>query len=168
MVIFDASVLIDLFNPRLAGPRKQRLDILIEKLGKEKIVVPAPAYIEFLTRADKARQDYHSQIEASNQFRVEPLSKKASVECAILLEAVFTAKQKREVTRTKLKFDWMIVAVAKTLNPSCVYSGDDDIIRGCKHAGLTSMFIDDIVIPPPTPTTGDLFKQQPPEAKAAS
>lgn len=115
MVVFDASVLIDLFNPRLAGPRKQRIDILMGDLGKQKIVIPAPAYIEFLTRAEKAREEYHSRIEASNTFRVEPLSKRASVECAILLEMVFSAKQKREITRAKLKFDWMIVAVAKTL-----------------------------------------------------
>ena len=83
MVVFDASVLIDLFDSRTRGPRRQRIDILIESLGKEKIYIPAPAYIEFLTRADKARQEYQVAIEASDTFRIEPLSKRASVECAI-------------------------------------------------------------------------------------
>lgn len=158
MVCFDASVLIDLFNPRLAGPRRQRIDILMASLGKEKIAIPAPAYIEFLTRADKAREAYHARIETSSNFRVEPLSKRASIECAIILDGVFSAKQKREVTRAKIKFDWMIVAIAKTISPNCVYSCDDDIVRACKHAGLTCVFVDDIVIPPPVPSTADLFE----------
>lgn len=163
MVVFDASVLIDLFNPRLVGSRRQRIDILMEELGTEKILIPAPAYIEFLTRADGARQQYHARIECSNQFRVEPLSIRASVECAILLQDVFTGTQKRNITKTKLKFDWMIVAVAKTINPRCVYACDEDIIKGCKHAGLTSIHIDSIPIPPPSPQT-ELFKPEPPAA----
>ena len=157
MVVFDASVLIDLFDSRSKGPRRQRIDILIESLGKEKIYIPAPAYIEFLTRADKARQNYQEEIEASDTFRIEPLSKRASIECAILLEPIFTAKQKREITKTKLKFDWMIVAIAKTLAPRCVYACDDDVVKGCKHAGLACMHIDEIIIPPPAPETMEMF-----------
>lgn len=156
MVVFDASVLIDLFNPR-PGPRKEKIDHLMANLSKEKIVIPAPAYIEFLTLAGKARQKYHEHIEASSNFRVEPLSKRASVECAILLETIFQAKQKREITKTKLKFDWMIVAIAKMLSPQCVYTCDEDIVKGCTRAGLNSVNINNIEIPPPMPVTGDLF-----------
>jgi predicted nucleic acid-binding protein len=156
MVVFDASVLIDLFNPR-PGPRKEKIDHLMANLSKEKIVIPAPAYIEFLTLAGKARQKYHEHIEASSNFRVEPLSKRASVECAILLEAIFQAKQKRDITKTKLKFDWMIVAIAKTLSPQCVYACDEDIVKGCMIAGLKSVNIDKMQIPQPTPVTGELF-----------
>ncbi len=156
MVCFDASVLIDIFNPLLTGPRKQRIDALMVSLGKEKIVIPAPAYIEFLTRADKAREQYHILIEANKSFKVEPLSKRAAVECAIILDTVFSAKQKKEVTRTKLKFDWMIVAIAKTLSQRCVYTSDTDILNGCKHAGLNCVLVDSILIPPPAPTTMSL------------
>ena len=161
MVCFDASVLIDLFNERLAGPRRQRIDILMAELNKQKITIPAPAYIEFLTRSDKAREAYHAKIESNSNFRVEPLSKRASIECAILLDEVFSAKAKRDVTKTKLKFDWMIVAIAKTIRPTSVYSCDDDIVRGCRHAGLVCVNIDDIVIPPPAPSTMPLFAPLP-------
>lgn len=154
MVVFDASVLIDLFNDGLKGRRKQRIDVLMNELGKETVVIPAPAYIEFLIGANDAKQGYHAHIEADSQFRVEPLSKKASLECAILLQEVFSAKQKRNVPKAKLKFDWMIVAIAKTLNPRCVYACDVDIVKGCKHAGLACINIDEIAIPPPVP---DLF-----------
>ncbi len=157
MVVFDASVMIDLFDPRLKGEAKQRIQILIASLGKEKVVIPAPAYIEFLTRADRAREEYHASIEASSTFRVEPLSTRAAIECAILLDGVFSKKQKTSVTRTKLKFDWMIIAIAKTLAPRLVYSHDDDIVKACKHAGLASVCVSRIVIPPPTPMTPDLF-----------
>jgi len=159
MVFFDTSVLIDLFNDKLSGPRKQRLDIMMATIGKSKVAIPAPAYIEFLTKVDKAREAYLARIESSNVFRVEPLSKRASLECAILLNEVFTKKEKSNVSRTKIKFDWMIVAIAKAGNSSCLYSIDGDIDRACRHAGIRCELVDNIVIPPPGPSTASLFPE---------
>jgi predicted nucleic acid-binding protein len=160
MVFFDTSVLIDLFNEKLAGPRRQQIDILMSQVGRTKISIPAPAYIEFLTRADKARAAYQAKIEGSNIFRVEPLSKKASLECAIILDGVFSKKEKSNISRTKIKFDWMIVAIAKAANSTCVYSIDDDIQRACRHAGIRCELVGDIVIPKPGPSTAPLFPDE--------
>lgn len=157
MVCFDASVLIDLFNDRLAGPRKERMEVLMAKLGKEKVVIPTPAYAEFLTRAATAREAYHTRIESSSTFRVEPFSKRASIECAIMLDQVFSAKEKRMVSKAKIKFDWMIVATAKAVGASCVYTSDQDISRCCKHAALACILIGEIQIPPPEPKTTEMF-----------
>lgn len=154
MVCFDAGVLIDLFNERLSGPRKQRIDILMARLGKEKIAIPAPAYAEFLTRSAAARAAYIQRISSSSAFKVEPFSNRAAIECAIILEGVFTSKQKKELTKTKLKFDWMIVATAKAANATTIYTTDADIVRACAHAKLDCSHMDDIIIPPETP---DLF-----------
>jgi len=153
MVVFDASVLIDIFDPKTKGPRKLRLDLLIKTLDQQgqKIVIPAPAYTEFLVGAASARSDYQSRIENSRVFRVEPYSKKVAMECAILLAAVFTSAQKRAITKTKLKFDWMIAATAKALGAACVYSCDDDIVRCSRHAGVTSTLVDDLPLPPVLP-----------------
>lgn len=51
-VVFDASVLIDLFNKRLTGDRRVRLDHLIKTLSKQrtKVLIPTPALAEFLVR----------------------------------------------------------------------------------------------------------------------
>ena len=40
MVVFDASVLIDLFNPRLKGDRRAKLDYLVETLQKMRATIP--------------------------------------------------------------------------------------------------------------------------------
>jgi len=153
MVCFDATVLIDLFNPRIKGPRKARIDLLVADLEqrRQKVVVPAPAYAEFLIGAADARQAYHARVEASSIFRVEPFGKRASLECAILLGQVFTAKQQKDVTKTKIKFDWMIVAIAKAATAECVYTSDPDIVRCCKHVNLPCISIDSITLPPPPP-----------------
>ena len=154
MVCFDAGVLIDLFNERLSGPRKQRIDLLMTKLGKEKVAIPAPAYAEFLTRSAAARDSYIQRISSSSTFKVEPFSNRAAIECAIILEGIFTSKQKKEISKTKMKFDWMIVATAKAVNASTIYTTDADIVRACTHAKLDCSHVDDIIIPPETP---DLF-----------
>lgn len=159
MVVFDATVLIDLFNPKATGDRRRRLDLLVSTLEKqrEKVVVPAPAYTEFLVGADRARDAYQARIEKSSIFRVEPYSKKVAMECAILLSDVFSKSEKRAVTKTKLKFDWMIVATARALDASCLYTGDDDIVRCSKHAGVTSIRLDDLPLPAVSPQLGFAF-----------
>ena len=57
-VAFDASVLIDLFNPRLKGDRRAKLDHLVAELQKKrtKILIPTPALTELMVRAGKARE----------------------------------------------------------------------------------------------------------------
>ena len=42
MVVFDASVLIDLFNPRLKGDRRAKLDYLVETLQKKRATILIP------------------------------------------------------------------------------------------------------------------------------
>ena len=140
MVVFDATVLIDLFNPNLTGDRRQRLDLLVEVLQKQrqKVAIPAPAYTEFLIGAAGARDGYHARIEKSSIFRVEPYSKRVAIECAILLANVFSKSEKRAITKTKLKFDWMIVATAKALDAS----------------GVTFARLDDLPLPAVSPQLG--------------
>ncbi len=163
MVVFDASVLVDLFNAKLAGGRRLKIDLLVATLEKqkEKVVVPAPAYTEFLIGAGSARSDYQSRIEQSSVFRVEPYSKMVAMECAILLSDVLTSRESRSITKTKFKFDWMIVATAKALGSTCVYAGDKDIMNCCKRAGIRSIHLDDLPTPPVPPQISLPFEAPP-------
>ena len=63
-VVFDASVLIDLFNKKLSGDRRSRLDHLVASLAKQrtKVLIPSPALAEFLVRAGKAKERYLNEI----------------------------------------------------------------------------------------------------------
>ena len=163
MVCFDASVLIDLFDPRPTNVRKQRLDVLVPDLeqSKQKIILPAPAYSEFLIGAGRAREAYHKKIENMSNFFIEPFSKRAAVECAILLADVYSKKEQRGISKTKIKYDWMIVSIAKAINATCMYTSDGDIKRACERIGMQYVMIDSIALPTPNPQ-GDWIKGMPP------
>ena len=149
MVVSDTSVLIDLFNPYLAGERRERLDLLIKtlELAGDRVMVPTPAYAEFLVKAESAKTEYYKRIESSKFFRIEPFSQRAAVQCADLLERAFSVKERRNVTKTKFKFDWMIVAAAKAHAASCIYFIDGDIGRYAKSAGVPAMHVDGLPLP---------------------
>lgn len=57
-VAFDATVLVDFFNRKIAGDRRAKLDDLVAALEKARtpIVIPTPALTELLVRAGKARE----------------------------------------------------------------------------------------------------------------
>lgn len=150
MVVFDTSVLVDLFNVALIGERRERLDLLVNTLEekRERIVVPTPAYTEFLVKAGTAKNAYYQRLEdSSSVFQIEPFSKRAAVECADLLERAFSLKSRREITKTKFKFDWMIVATAKAHGASCLYCIDADIERYAVSAGIVATHIDALPLP---------------------
>jgi hypothetical protein len=150
MVAFDASVLIDLFNPKASGARKARIDLLLETLvaRRQKVMVPAPAYSEFLVGAALARDAYLKRISDSSVFSVGPFDQAAAIGCALLLGKVFTVREQRNITKAKIKFDWMIVAIAKTApGVTHIYSGDADIVRCAIHAGIASVHLDELPLP---------------------
>ena len=153
MVCFDASVLIDLFDTRASNKNRPRLDLLMRDFEQrqEKIGVPAPAYTEFLVGAGNARGAYQTRIENMSRFIIEPFSKRAAMECSILLIEAFSKPDQKNVTKTKFKFDWMIVAAAKAMNATCMYTRDGDIERACKQASLPYVMINALPLPPESP-----------------
>ncbi len=158
MVVFDTSVLVDLFNPNLFGERRERLDLLVKTLEQkgDRVMVPTPAYAEFLVKADSAKSSYYKKIESSKFFRIEPFSQRAAIECAELLERAFALKDRRNVTKTKFKFDWMIVAAAKAHGATCLYHLDGDIGRYATTAGIAAVHVDTLPLPKGTiPLFGD-------------
>ena len=75
MVVFDASVLIDLLNPRTASDRRAKLENLISELqkSKSKIQIPTPALSEFLAGAGKAVIIIIKSYQLRQHFRSFPL-----------------------------------------------------------------------------------------------
>lgn len=151
MVVFDATLLIDLLNPRIKGDRKAKLDHLVTDLGKKrvKILIPTPALAEFLARAGKAREEYYSRFRASTHFKIAPFGEKAAMECALLLDEALSAGDKRAGAKTwaKAKFDWQIVAIARTENATVIYSDDEDVGRIAKRLMIPVIKTDEIPIP---------------------
>lgn len=148
-VVFDASVLIDLFNKRLTGDRRARLDHLVESLKKTrtKVLIPTPALAEFLVRAGKARELYLNEITNGSSFSIESFDQRAAVECALLLEEAWARGQKSKVTHTKFKFDWQIVAIAASRNAKAIYSDDADIANAASRVRIPVHGTDTLPIP---------------------
>lgn len=148
-VAFDASILIDLFNPRLSGDRRIKLDHLIEELQKKrtKILIPTPALTELMVRAGKARGEIHQRLSGKSAFQITPFDSRAAMECALLLEEALDASGKRQIPKSKIKFDWQIVAIAASHDATVIYSDDGDIARYGKRASLSVIKTDDLPLP---------------------
>ena len=148
-VAFDASILIDLFNPRLRGDRRAKLDYLIAELHKRrtKILIPTPALTELMVRAGKAREEIHQKLSVKSAFQVTSFDSRAAMECALLLEEALDSRGKQQLSKSKIKFDWQIVAIAAAHNATNIYSDDGDIARYGKRANIAVIKTDDLPLP---------------------
>jgi predicted nucleic acid-binding protein len=138
IVAIDASVVIDLLNPKLKGDHRAILDDLVAALSKEraKLLIPAPAFTEVMIRADGARERYQQLLSKNPFIQVAPFDKKAATECALILADVLSKREKSGISKAKFKFDWQIVATAITNNADIIYSEDGDIERYAKYAKI--------------------------------
>ena len=148
-VVFDASILIDLFSKRLSIDRKARLDHLVDSLKKRrtKVMIPTPALAEFLVKAGSARGAYLQELSDSAAFTIESFDQRAAVECALLLEEAWASEQKRKVNHTKFKFDWQIVAIAASRRATAIYSDDSDIAKAASRVNIPVYSINALPIP---------------------
>lgn len=148
-VAFDSSYLIDLLNPKLVGDRRAALDHLLNILSKSKtrILIPAPCLTELLIRAGKARDEYSLKLSNSSSFEVIPFDRRAATECALLLEQAWDKKSHKAVTRTKFKYDWMIVACAASRGVGKIYSDDEDIAHCAKEVQIQVIAQKELPVP---------------------
>lgn len=148
-VAFDSTYLIDLFNPKLAGDQRAALDHLIHDLSKARVrvLIPSPCLTELLIRAGKARDQYVQRLGNASSFEVIPFDRRAATECALLLEDAWDSKSQRDITRTKFKFDWMIVACAASRGVQKIYTDDDDILRCAAQVGIQAIAQKNLMVP---------------------
>lgn len=149
IVVFDATMLIDYGNNRLQGLRRQKLDFLVQSLldNRTQVLIPAPAWTEYLTKTGAATNNIMRILKESAHFKIVPFDERAAIECAMLLQAALTKKQRKEITKTKLKFDWQIIATAIVQRATTIYSDDADILHHCSETHLRVMPIDDLPLP---------------------
>ncbi|PKO60391.1 MAG: hypothetical protein CVU24_13160 [Betaproteobacteria bacterium HGW-Betaproteobacteria-18] len=148
-VVFDSTFLIDLLNPRLSGDKRAALDHLVAELSKvrARILIPAPCLTELLIRAASARDKYLQLLTNTSAFEVIPYDKRAATECALLLENAWDSRNKKTITLTKFKFDWMIVACAASRNVARIYSDDGDIFRCANQVKIQTIKQSELPVP---------------------
>ncbi len=157
MVVFDASILLFVFNensPSSVPRAKDRVEYLINRLSAagEKIVIPAPALSECLVHAGPAGPEYLTILGKQSSFRVASFDERAAVEAAI---RTFHARQRGqrkggnpEVSKAKIKFDRQIVAIATVEGATVVYSDDTEVRGYAREAGMEAYQLSDLPLPP--------------------
>jgi predicted nucleic acid-binding protein len=128
LVVFDASFLVPLLDPRVkgVGDCDARLEWLLKTIEREKskIIVPTPALSEVLIGAGDAAPQYLDIINRSSRFKIVPFGERAAVEAAAAHREAIGAGDKREgvTSWAKVKFDRQIVAIAKVEGAHRIYS----------------------------------------------
>jgi hypothetical protein len=147
-VVFDTSIIVLILNqdakipkdPETGAPlehAKQRVDYLVRVLSKKKsqIIIPTPVLCEILIHADAAVNDYMEKLRQS-PFLVQSFDSRAAIECAQYLRKYGLRGKGPENPRSKIKFDWQIMAIAQVSNAEKVYSDDEDIFRYGQKMGI--------------------------------
>jgi len=170
MVVFDSSVLLLVLDPNAKAPNDpatghplekaaERIEYLIANLtaGKEKIVIPTPVLSEVLVHAGDATHSYLDILNGQATFRIAPFDQKAAIEAALATSDAIKRGGHRvdaanhDATKTKIKFDRQIVAVAKAEGAQAVYSDDADVHNYAKLSGLDAYRTADLDLPPEDP-----------------
>lgn len=159
MVVFDANFLIFFLDPKLktGAGNNPRVDYLVETIEKsrERIVVPTPALSELLVGAKDAAPKYLDTITRSRFFRIEPFGERAAVEAAAMTRDAIARGSKSDPatdsTWAKVKFDRQIVAIARVVGSTTIYSQDSDLARHAEQVGISVVRLEDLLEPPTAP-----------------
>lgn len=155
--VADSSVLMYLFDPHCRAPRDSegieisncgaRVEALIARLSKSngQLIIPTPVLSELLVHAGDAGPIWLGAIEGKRAIRVASFDQMAAVECAAL--ASERASRSRTAPRAKAKFDEQIVAIARVVGATEIYSDDDDI-RKLAGPDIAVIGIADLPLPP--------------------
>jgi hypothetical protein len=171
MVVLDTTFLTWVFVPGAKHPKiadaDKRVEYLLSDLSGrgDQIVIPTPALSELLIAVGKARNAIIKKITGDARFIVAPFDLRAAIELSLMINTAISKGDKKSGLKapwTKVKFDRQIIAIAKVLRVSCVYSDDADVHTIGKQEGVSVKSIADIAAPSASPGA---FKLTPPGVK---
>ena len=139
------------------------LEYLLAELEKAKarVVIPSPALSEFLVIAEESGPDYLSAIDRQAIFSVEPFDTRAAIEAAASTRVAIARGNKKSGTTgvwQAVKTDRQIVAIAKVLGVSRIYSDDSDMQNIASESGIEAIAV--WQLPPPPNEQATLFNHE--------
>lgn len=150
-VLFDTSALLLAMFPSAKPPADpatkhpvehahERITYRIERLSKARtpVLIPTPVLSEILVKGGAATQQYVAKL-STHPLQLVPFDTRAAVECADMLSKHGHKAGKAgasQGTRTKVKFDRQIIAIAKVLRVTAIYSDDADIHKYGTACGI--------------------------------
>ncbi len=170
MVVFDSSVLLLVLDPKAKAPTDpatdkpveratQRVEHLISTLtnAAEKIIIPTPVLSEVLIYAGPAMQRIITELNSQSCFRIADFDQKAAIEAALAMRDALERgglrvdAAKPDETKTKIKFDRQIVAIAKAEGAHTVYTDDEAMTKYAERVKLRCIRTADLELPPEDP-----------------
>ncbi|MGJ0630135.1 VapC toxin family PIN domain ribonuclease, partial [Xenorhabdus bovienii] len=95
---------------------------------------------------DPEKQVKHVELISSMScFEIASFEEIAAIECAKLPSLQELRQLSPDKTANKIKFDRQIIAIAKSLNISEVWSHDLQVFGKCKEMGITTKSLADIL-----------------------
>jgi predicted nucleic acid-binding protein len=160
IVAFDNTFLTLVLNPNsqpginpatgtIVSHFRQRIEALIDKLSNEKhhIIIPTPCLAESLIRAQDIQKIFET-ISAFSAIRFAPFDVKSAIELAEITQNAKAQGLPTVGTKTEVKFDRQIVAVAKANGAKTFYTDDSSQSNFAATAGLSVKHSWDLDLPP--------------------
>lgn len=168
MVVLDATMLLLFLRPDAGIPTdaagrpvtkpSERVEQLIAELDKAgtRIAIPTPVLSEVLVRADAtASQAIIETLNKQAVFSIESFDQRAAIEVAVMLRDELKGGKKalKEATETwaKLKYDRQIVAIAKVIGATTIYSDDSDLAAIATRNRIPVVSVSELPLPPEDP-----------------
>jgi predicted nucleic acid-binding protein len=131
---------------------RERVAGLVQSVedAREQVLVPTPVLCELLVTEGADVQDVLTTLRGSAYIRVESFDERAAVELAMRLRDARRAGDQREglpITKSAMKFDRQIVAIALVSGASVLYSDDDGVAKFAAGCGLAVKRVADLPVP---------------------
>lgn len=179
MIILDTSALVAWAVTDRDGDDAVRLAYLFERAETDgvNVGIPAPAFAEFLVRADEATTSMLAVIDRKRGLSILPFDKRAAHECALLDRAALGVGVKRAgggQPWQKVKIDRQILAIARVHNCQLLVTNDSGLAVLARRVGTAVSAIKDLEMPDaakqirlPLNQASDAAEPAPPEAGPA-
>ncbi len=164
MIAVDTSVFLYLIKPDSSPPVdtatgkpvegcQNRIEFLISSLSKAgtKLVLPTPVVTEMLVSTGESAAGVLEILRRQSVFRVADFDQRAALECSAMMSQHWAGRLKQlktEVGRHRIKFDLMIVAIARAAGAQEILSDDKSVKNVAAIAGMPCRGIADLPLPP--------------------
>lgn len=148
----DANFLVANVDPKLTDDDRHRLTHFLERAAKARslVIVPMPAFAEYLVRVDQAGLASLEQLERKRYVYLAPFDRAAAFECAQMDAAAIGRGDKKDGAGDawqKIKIDRQIVAIAKARGAQLLVSADQGLHGNAARIGMRCCTIQDLPLP---------------------
>jgi rRNA-processing protein FCF1 len=181
MVVIDATTLMLLFRSdvpaRATDSKGKSIDYVPERVthlvktvegSKSRIVIPTPVLSELLAQASRDPPFLSPSASADRVMTASSIAARVSNGSTRNTAARSISSRMHcvssAVARTKIKFDRQIVAIAKVVQATAIYTDDQNLASTAKTVGIPSIGLAELPLPPETAQGQLPFEAKKPDA----